>query len=196
MLFGGVSGANPINDAFSYDLQTQEWTRVYRADPAMATPTGELATLHGGTLLKVSSSGGNRFDVVAKLDLGSLAESFTFTGVMKNGVTKQIDALEKFFNTTEGAFGMSEDPDKLEESFDFLLKVMGALYNVKTRKGHRPRAGLRGGDAHRARQAEDQYLGQRQAPGGGTRAVGGHQEDGPRRQGDGEPDPGPARRRD
>ena len=53
---------------------------------------------------------------------------------MKNGVTKQIDALEKFFNTTEGAFGMSEDPDKLEESFDFLLKVMGALYNVKTRK--------------------------------------------------------------
>ena len=54
---------------------------------------------------------------------------------MKNGVTKQIDALEKFFNTTEGAFGMSEDPEKLEESFDFLLKVMGALYNVKTRKG-------------------------------------------------------------
>ena len=135
MLFGGMSGATPINDAFSYDLQTQEWTRVYRADPAMATPTGELATFHGGSLLKISSGGGNRFDVVAQLDLASLAESFTFTGVMKNGVTKQIDALEKFFNTTEGAFGMSEDPEKLEESFDFLLKVMGALYNVKTRKG-------------------------------------------------------------
>ena len=38
MLFGGMSGATPINDAFSYDLQTQEWTRVYSADPAMATP--------------------------------------------------------------------------------------------------------------------------------------------------------------
>ena len=107
---------------------------MYRADPSMSTPTGELATLHAGRLLKVSSGGGNRFDVIATLDLAHLAESFTFAGVMKNGVTRQIDVLEQFFNTTEGAFGMAEDPDKLEESFDFLLKVMGALYNVKTRK--------------------------------------------------------------
>ena len=134
MLFGGVNASAPINDGFAYNTVTQEWTRVFRADPAMATPTGELATLHEGQLLKVSSGGGNRFDVVAQLDLNTLSESFTFTGVMKNSVTKQIDALEKFFNTTEGGFGMADDPEKLEESFDFLLKVMGALYNVKTRK--------------------------------------------------------------
>ena len=134
MLFGGANASAPINDGFAYNTVTQEWTRVFRADPAMATPTGELATLHEGQLLKVSSGGGNRFDVVAQLDLNTLSESFTFTGVMKNSVTKQIDALEKFFNTTEGGFGMADDPEKLEESFDFLLKVMGALYNVKTRK--------------------------------------------------------------
>ena len=134
MLFGGVAGNNPMNDAFSFNCSTQEWTRVYRADPSMSTPTGELATLHAGRLLKVSSGGGNRFDVIATLDLAHLAESFTFAGVMKNGVTRQIDVLEQFFNTTEGAFGMADDPEKLEESFDFLLKVMGALYNVKTRK--------------------------------------------------------------
>jgi hypothetical protein len=29
---------------------------------------------------------------------------------------------------------MSDDPEKLKESFDFLLKVMGSLYNVKSRK--------------------------------------------------------------
>ena len=35
---------------------------------------------------------------------------------MKNGVSKQLDHLEKFFNMTEGAFGMAEDAGEAEVS--------------------------------------------------------------------------------
>ena len=132
MLYGGVN-ENPINDAFIFDCNKRKWKLVYRADPSVCEPTGALATVHAGKLLTVSSTGGNRFDVVATLD-PDLSDNFSFTSCMKNGVSKQLDKLEKFFNMTEGAFGMADDSEKLKESFDVLMKVMGALFDARTRK--------------------------------------------------------------
>ena len=132
MLYGGVN-ENPINDAFIFDCNKRVWKLMYRADPSVCEPTGALATVHAGKLLTVSSTGGNRFDVVATLD-PDLSDNFSFTSCMKNGVSKQLDKLEKFFNMTEGAFGMADDSEKLKESFDVLMKVMGALFDARTRK--------------------------------------------------------------
>jgi len=134
MLYGGMLNGVPVNDAYVYDVNKQDWRCVYRGDPAFLPPTGALATLHAGNLVTVSSGGGNRYDVVATLDPSTLTDKFSFVSIMKNGVTKQLDDLESFFNQTEGAFGMADAPEKLKESFDFLLKVMGSLYNVKARK--------------------------------------------------------------
>ena len=134
MLYGGMSGKDPVNDAFIIDCETNTFRLVYRADPAFCNPTGELATIHGGELVTVKSAGGNRFDVVSTIDPVKLADGYDFVKLMTTGVKKQIDDLESFFNQTEGAFGMAEDPEKLKESFDFLMKVMSALYNIKARK--------------------------------------------------------------
>ena len=78
-----------------------------KVDECKPLPLGALATMHAGNLMLVSSGGGNRFDMVATLDPAALTEKFSFVGIMKNGVTKQLDDLESFFNQTEGAFGMS-----------------------------------------------------------------------------------------
>ena len=93
MLFGGVKEGKPLNDAFMFNIGTQKWTQVFRGDPSGCNPTGEITTLHAGKLLKVSSGGGGRFDVVATLDLASLASGFSFSSVMKSGATAQLDAL-------------------------------------------------------------------------------------------------------
>ena len=132
MLYGGVN-EDPLNDAFIFDCNKRQWKLVYRADPSTCEPTGALATIHAGKLLTVSSTGGNRFDVVATLD-PDLSDNYSFASCMKNGVSKQLDHLEKFFNMTEGAFGMADDAEKLSESFDVLMKVMAALFNARSRK--------------------------------------------------------------
>ena len=134
MLFGGVKEGKPLNDAFMFNIGTQKWTQVFRGDPSGCNPTGEITTLHAGKLLKVSSGGGGRFDVVATLDLASLASGFSFSSVMKSGATAQLDALEGTLNTAEGHFSMADDAEKIETDFSRLLKVMGALYLIKTRK--------------------------------------------------------------
>jgi hypothetical protein len=92
---------------------------------------GALATLLEGKLVLVNAAAGSpKFDCACSLDLLALAASYSFTTKMKVDAVTLLESLEAWVDKQATSLDLSQNLEKLAQSFDSLLKTMDALYQV------------------------------------------------------------------
>lgn len=90
-----------------------------------------LVTLADGKLVSVNAAAGSpKLDLAASLDLFGLAASYKFTDKMRTEAVAQLEALEAWVDKQQLGMELAQHLDTLSQSFDSLLKVMDALYQV------------------------------------------------------------------
>ena len=98
---------------------------------------GAMATLVAGKLVMVNSSpGSNKLDTAASLDLFGLAAANEFTEKMKVQAVVLLERLEAWADRQAAGMELAQHQDRLTSSFDNLLKVMDALYQVRRHDVH------------------------------------------------------------
>jgi hypothetical protein len=95
--------------------------------------SGAMATLLNGKLIMVNNaSGSNKLDTAASLDLFGIAAANDFTDKMKVQALVLLERLEAWTDRQAAGMELAQHQDRLTSSFDNLLKVMDALYQVRT----------------------------------------------------------------
>eukprot|EP00877_Chromochloris_zofingiensis_P015255 jgi/Chrzof1/9984/Cz04g22250.t1 len=135
-LYGGVgSDGKLLNDAFILEVEAWSWSRVYYGHADLLGTTAPLVTLADGKLVSVNAAAGSpKLDLAASLDLFGLAASYKFTDKMRTEAVAQLEALEAWVDKQQLGMELAQHLDTLSQSFDSLLKVMDALYQVKLKK--------------------------------------------------------------
>lgn len=131
-LYGGIgTDGKPFNDAFTLDVSTMQWQRVFNGDTSLVLPTGSVATLKNKKLVMLNAAAGSpKLDVAMTLDIFGLRESFSFLAKMREESLLQLDVLETWIMQQEKGLELAANPDMLSQKFEALLKVMDALYQV------------------------------------------------------------------
>jgi len=104
-------------------------------DHPTATPGASFALLDGRLFSVSGPSGASKLDALDSLDLFGLAASYAFTDRMRAEVQGLLQALEVWAERQAAGLELAAQPEALAASFDSLLRVMDALYQVRTRKG-------------------------------------------------------------
>ena len=135
-LYGGMNADNkPANDAFVLNTADMVWTRVFLGHADLTQPTGPIASLCQGKLMSIMSSAGSpKLDMGESLDFNNLRESYEFNSKMKSTSLELLEYVAGWTQTQSAGFELASNPEELAAEFDKLLKVMAALYEVKTHK--------------------------------------------------------------
>jgi hypothetical protein len=96
------------------------------------------ALVNGKLSIVYSAAGSTKLDQAASLDIFGLAASYQFTEKMKVQAVQLLEALEAWAEKQALGMELAQHQEKMSGSFESLLKVMDALYQVGG-AGRRPR---------------------------------------------------------
>jgi hypothetical protein len=103
------------------------------------------ALVNGKLSIVYSAPGSTKLDQAASLDIFGLAASYQFTEKMKVQAVSLLEALEAWSEKQALGMELAQHQEKMSGSFESLLKVMDALYQVRVAAG---RVLRRAGTAH------------------------------------------------
>ncbi len=81
-----------------------------------------------------AAPGSVKLDVISSIDLQVQPAAWTFAAKMRSDVVTLLEGLESWVDRVSISMEAAQHPEKLSASFDALLKVMEALYQVKQRR--------------------------------------------------------------
>ncbi|KAI3429649.1 hypothetical protein D9Q98_005734 [Chlorella vulgaris] len=130
LLYGGVGpGGKPLGDAWLLDVATLTFECLYDGEGQAAAP----AALHDGKLVCLAASpGSSRLDLLRSIDLHQAREAVSFRTKMKAEVVAAAKELEGWVAKQQTGLDLAAKA----ETTDTLLKVMDALYLVRSKRRH------------------------------------------------------------
>ena len=131
LLHGGVNEkGNNLDDMYTFDIESGEWSCLYASDGSMI-PQNTLNAFVQKRLFSISGSR-SLYDDVRVLEFGKISEQNAFYPKMAARVAEELEQLHKF--ESESLANMSIDPNKgetEEKQRDLLLKVNSCIYDFK-----------------------------------------------------------------
>lgn len=136
-LYGGLDSNNkPLNDGWLLDVSTMTWECVFNGHSDLVLPTGSVATLINGRLVTLNSATGSpKLDLAASIDFIEVREQYSFAHKMKQEAMALLEGLESWADKQMHGMELARNLEKLGQSFDSLLKVMDALFQVRAPPG-------------------------------------------------------------
>ncbi|CAD7704939.1 unnamed protein product [Ostreobium quekettii] len=138
LLYGGLGpDGKPLNDAYTLDVATMEWTMVYYGDPGLVLSHGAPAALVDRKLVTLNAGAGSpKLDIASSLDVFAVRESMAFVPKMREEAYALLEELDGWVDRQGKGLELASNLESLSQKFDSLLKVMDSLYQIKFKKSH------------------------------------------------------------
>ena len=131
LMYGGFDMAGqPLDDMYTFDPDTHEWSALYLSDGS-TMPEAPITAFVQKRLFSVSATR-SAYDDVRVLDFGKIMEQATFGPRMATRVTDELSRLAKWEETA--LKDLAIDPNKgadEDKQRDLLLKVNGRIFEFK-----------------------------------------------------------------